>query len=300
MGRLDPLHKPAPPLKACFDQGRFDTSAPLLSWLLLLLYLPIGSFVAVLRTLVGPVWAVVYHLLLPDAIRPWVVRCIAGPFFGYSVTWDNIEYLHDAKKPFVIVCNHVSDMEQNMFRAISNCTVLTRVTLPFPWVYDMMEFVHVGQRGERDRSMVKERIRKEISAGDKPVFVFAEGGTTNGKAGLLQYQKFVFSLPDVTIVPVAMSVSNLLPIRLDHLGVHPSFFGVVGNMVWMAFIPWKRYHFKFLPPQHARRGESDIDYAKRVQRLTAHALDIAATDYTYKDKAAFRQELYSERGHKQR
>ena len=97
---------------------------------------------------------------------------------------------------------------------------------------------------------------------------------------LLQYNKFVFSL-GLGIQPYTLTVNPHLPINVDM----PSK-SMFPNLFWFFFCPFVTYHFTPLPVVHRQDKETPEQFAKRVQKMTADALGIACTTYSYKDKVS--------------
>jgi hypothetical protein len=100
------------------------------------------------------------------------------------------------------------------------------------------------------------------------------------------YQKFLFSL-EKPILPVALRAwVPLIPVEPGVLGT-----SVLREVLWLFFYPVLVFDVKFLEPQTKRPGEGDVEFAKRVQEMTAKELQICATDYTYKDALQLRSRL---------
>jgi len=125
----------------------------------------------------------------------------------------------------------------------------------------------------QDRQVVLDHL----SATKRPLLFFPEGWDTNCKTGILLYQKFLFSLGK-PIVPVALKVHiPFLPLSASMLGT-----SVLREVLWLFFYPCIIFNLTFMQPQSIQKGETEIQFARRVQCMTANTLGVVATEYTYK------------------
>ena len=117
--------------------------------------------------------------------------------------------------------------------------------------------------------------------------VFPEGWDSNGRVGIMQYQKFLFSL-GIPVQPVALKVSiPWLPmIEASKLGT-----SIFAEILWMCFVPFFYFELEFLPIQKQQEKETEIEFAKRVQVMTANALNVTPTEYSFKDALELRKKL---------
>src|SRR5690349_16867435 len=88
-------------------------------------------------------------------------------------------------------------------------------------------------------------ILKKIAESAYPLLVFPEGWDTNGKVGLVQFQKFLFSI-GVTIQPVSLQCT-VVGLSCALPGVLGS--SIVKEFLFMLFTPFYEYELSFLPPQ---------------------------------------------------
>lgn len=134
--------------------------------------------------------------------------------------------------------------------------------------------------------MDRKNVLNALEKSSKTLLFFPEGWDTNTKTGLMVYQKFLFSLGK-PILPVALRAwVPLIPVEPGVLGT-----SVLREVLWLFFYPVLVFDVKFLEPQQKRDGESDVEFAKRVQEMTAKELQICATNYSYKDALQLRSRL---------
>ena len=98
---------------------------------------------------------------------------------------------------------------------------------------------------------------------------------------LLQYNRFCFSLGK-SIQPLYLHVRPNMPLNIDIPSKN-----MFPNWFWFMFCPGVYFEYTCLPVQHIQEGETPEEFAKRVQKMTADALGIACTTYSYKHKVFF-------------
>jgi 1-acyl-sn-glycerol-3-phosphate acyltransferase len=215
----------------------------------------------------------------------------------------------ELREASVIVANHVSQLDAVPFRLASPCTTLLRETygphaprpsgriarflallprlfLP-PILNACFSPIYVptpeaaGDEGERAR---RERVRHAAAAATacgRPLLLFPEGSITNGRAGLMRFAQFAFSL-EGAVRPVALRLRTALPLEADTV-----FAPLPINLLWSFFQPWQTFEVSVLPAL-ARRvelGESAAEFAARAARCIAMSLGQEATPHCSADKA---------------
>ena len=83
----------------------------------------------------------------------------------------------------------------------------------------LLNMVYVPQKSRSEgnsaqRDEIRNQVRDILENKSNPILVFPEGGLTNGKAGLLQYHKFMFSL-NVGVQPIVLKHRRPLPININ-------------------------------------------------------------------------------------
>jgi len=116
----------------------------------------------------------------------------------------------------------------------------------------------------------------------RPLFVFPEGATSNGK-GLLRFESFAFSL-GAPVQPVAVKVHRRFPIRASLLQA-----AYTRDLLWTLFCPFTEIEFTVLPAQQRTEGEHPAAFAERVRQKIARKLVVPPTPYTARDKAMLRE-----------
>jgi hypothetical protein len=181
------------------------------------------------------------------------------------------------------------------------------------------------ERAEDKANILKvlDELDPSSTSSPSPLLFFPEGWDNTGRRGLLLYQRFLFSL-DRPILPVSLSarVPFELPLNLSILGTN-----VLKETCWLFFFPYVQFDLHFLPLQYrgrengsrsgggnisgksqTREGgqkvkereeeeeENDIEFARRVQELTALYLKIVATNYSYREALKLRNFVMSSGG----
>jgi len=133
---------------------------------------------------------------------------------------------------------------------------------------------------------MRSAIVKQIESAEWPLLWFPEGWDTSGSVGVLQFQRFLFSVGK-PIHPVALSARvPLLPLLPTKLGTT-----LVKEVLLLLFVPCYEYELRFLSQQSIAPGQSPEDFASSVQSLIADELGLVPTSYTYKDALNYRKTL---------
>lgn len=250
------------------------------------LYAPIGISLFLFRMfLFFPISILIWIL---DGYLPLWLLNILRPVMGVRMTM--IGWKPSYTRIPIICANHTTPFDVLPFLGHFNISVLidkgffesTSLILPYVKLIKGIPLV----RSSLSREMDKESILQALSAKHTQLLFFPEGWDTNGKTGLLQYQKWLFSL-DKEILPVAIKVS------VPWLPLDPSLLGtsILKELFYIFACPWYHFELSFLPPVSRGKDQSDIEFAASVQKLTADSLGIDCTQYNYKDALEYRRKL---------
>ncbi|KAE9029170.1 hypothetical protein PR003_g12293 [Phytophthora rubi] len=261
--------------------------------LLLLLYTPFGLVLLLLRG----ICCFLVALILPrvcseDQIDRWRLARVFVWLTGTRVRLED-EHLFEKgeDRAEIIVSNHISEFDAVAMLGITPAYILGydfyKKMLFFKLLGDKAGLVYVPyvsrQQGNgAGRDAVRQIIVERLARGNKPLAAFPEGGLTNGRKGLLQYHKFLFSL-EKTVQPLAIRASDgPFPVNIND---ETSTF--LANVLWYLFVPWHTYTVQFLPCTKAAPGEDPLVVAQRVMKATADALEQQASPFMYRDKIAY-------------
>ncbi|XP_014895982.1 lipid droplet-regulating VLDL assembly factor AUP1 [Poecilia latipinna] len=254
-----------------FDFRRFPKDAVAL--LLLLLYSPVGICLMLMRIFIG-IHVFLVSCAIPDSfVRRFVVRVMCS-VLGMHVRQRNPRSRDKNTK--LSICNHVTEFDHNIINLLTpfNTPQLEGSTGFMCWARGFME-IHSASSQEE----VGEFLQRYCSAdGAPPLLVFPEEDTTNGRAGLLKFSSWPFTLTD-SIQPVALRVSRPL---LSLSTIESSW---LTDLLWTFFSPCTVYHVSWLPPVSRQDGESTQEFANKVQELLAIELGLVSTKITKADKA---------------
>uniref|UniRef100_A0A1A8G5G4 Lipid droplet-regulating VLDL assembly factor AUP1 n=2 Tax=Nothobranchius korthausae TaxID=1143690 RepID=A0A1A8G5G4_9TELE len=254
-----------------FDFRRFPKDPVLL--LLLLIYFPVGICLMLIRIFIG-VHIFLVSCALPESfVRRFIVRVMCS-VLGMHVRQRNPRSRDKNTKLYI--CNHVSEFDHNIINLLTSCNTpqLEGSTGFVCWARGFME-IHSASSQEA----VGETLQRYCStAGTPPLLLFPEEDTTNGRAGLLKFSSWPFSLTG-SIQPVALRVTRPL-LSLSTLGS-----SWLTELAWTFFAPWTVYHVSWLPPVSRQEGESTQEFANKVQELLAAELGLISSKITKADKA---------------
>ncbi|MEQ2181734.1 Ancient ubiquitous protein 1, partial [Goodea atripinnis] len=254
-----------------FDFRRFPKDAVAL--LLLLIYSPVGICLMLMRIFIG-VHVFLVSCAIPESIvRRFVVRIMCS-VLGMHVRQRNPRSRDKNTKLYI--CNHVTEFDHNIINLLTpfNTPQLEGSTGFMCWARGFME-IHSASSQEA----IGESLQRYCSTeGTPPLLVFPEEDTTNGRAGLLKFSSWPFSLTE-SIQPVALRVSR--PV----LSLSTVESGWLIDLLWTLFAPCTVYHVSWLPPVSRQDGESTQEFANKVQELLAIELGLVSTKITKADKA---------------
>ncbi|XP_037833270.1 lipid droplet-regulating VLDL assembly factor AUP1 [Kryptolebias marmoratus] len=254
-----------------FDFRRFPKDPVVL--LLLMVYFPVGICLMFLRIFIG-VHVFLVSCALPESfVRRFIVRIMCS-VLGMHVRQKNPRSRD--KNTQLFICNHVTEFDHNIINLLTPCNTpqLEGSTGFVCWARGFME-IHSASTQEA----VGESLRRYCSTdGTPPLLLFPEEDTTNGRAGLLKFSSWPFSLTG-SIQPVALRVTRPF-VSLSTLGS-----SWLTELLWTFFTPCTVYHVSWLPPVSRQDGESAQEFANKVQELLAGELGLVSTKITKADKA---------------
>ncbi|XP_062488176.1 lipid droplet-regulating VLDL assembly factor AUP1 isoform X3 [Pezoporus occidentalis] len=193
---MEPPSAPGP--ERLFDSHRFPSDGFLL--LALLLYAPVGLCLLVLRLFIG-VHVFLVSCALPDSVlRRFIVRVMCS-VLGLCVQQSDPR-LRDAGVR-VYIANHVTQFDHNVINLLTSCNTPALNSAPgfICWSRGFMELGVSGSRAE----LVDSLKAYSSHRGNPPLLLFPEEAATNGRAGLLHFSSWPFSVSDV-VQPVALQV----------------------------------------------------------------------------------------------
>lgn len=276
----------------------------------LVLYLPLGLLLVPLRLLLLLFTGILAtfqcsSFCLPRKLHTVLLRIELLVFFG---VWISVKGKPAADCP-LWVANHISEADAVVLRAISDPYILgyafykdlwwlklTPIRL-FKMIYVPTKSRSEGNAAGRDEMnrIIRETLTPSLQSQQSPqsqqgkgrqsgsgerLLLFPEGGLTNGRVGLLQYHKFVFSL-GLPVQPIALSLWSPLPLQVDHM-----YASALHNALWFLFVPFQIYTIEFLSSVSINQegGETPLAFSRRVMHNTADHLHIQASPFLYSDK----------------
>lgn len=270
-GQVSPLTNEIE-LSSLFETQRL--AGPVPGWFLA--YGPVGVALAALRTLVLAVWLALAVLMGNKGGARFVGQGVW--LLGIRMRVRGRENL--AEGGHVVVANHVFTLEGLAWLSVRpSVTVLkgaVLTSLPYALGSRLLSLIVSDAPG------AAREVALAARNGSRPLLVFPEGATSNGK-GLLRFDPFAFAL-GVPVQPVAIRIRRRFPIRVSLL--HAAY---TQDLLWNLFCPFTEIEFTVLPAQRRMAGEHSAAFAERVRQMIARELGVPATPYRAKDKAMLRE-----------
>ncbi|XP_010491155.1 PREDICTED: glycerol-3-phosphate acyltransferase 7-like [Camelina sativa] len=253
------------PLPVIFHDGRLVKLPTPGTALVILLWIPFGIILAVIRIFVG--------FLLPLGAIPYVSRIF------------NIRFIVKGKPPapatagnpgVLFVCTHRTLMDPVVLSYVLGRSI-PAVTYSISRLSEILSPIPTF-RLTRIRDVDAEMIKKELSNGD--LVVYPEG-TTCREPFLLRFSALFAELTD-DIVPVAMNYR----VGFFHATTARGWKGL--DPIFFFMNPRPVYEVTFLNQLEVEAtcssGKSPYDVANYVQRILAATLGFECTNFTRKDK----------------
>ncbi|KFU85588.1 Ancient ubiquitous protein 1, partial [Chaetura pelagica] len=245
----------------------------------LLLYAPVGLCLLVLRLFIG-VHVFLVSCALPDSLlRRLIVRVMCS-VLGLFVRESDPRLREGSVRVFI--SNHLTHFDHNIISLLTSCNTPALNSAPgfICWSRGFMELGVTGSRAE----LVDSLKAYSSHRGNPPLLLFPEEAATNGRAGLLRFSSWPFSIVDM-VQPVALQVQRPL------VTVSVADSSWITELLWTFFVPFTVYQVRWLPsvPRHVE--EPSEDFALRVQELLAMELGVVSTRLTAADKTEHMKRL---------
>ncbi|KFV14478.1 Ancient ubiquitous protein 1, partial [Pterocles gutturalis] len=217
---------------------------------------------------------------LPDSVlRRFIVRVMCS-VLGLFVRESDPRLRNVSVR--VYIANHVTQFDHNVINLLTSCNTPALNGAPgfICWSRGFMELGVTGSRAELVDSLKVYSSHR----GNPPLLLFPEEAATNGRAGLLRFSSWPFSVSDV-VQPVALQAQRPL------ITVSVADSSWVTELLWTFFVPFTVYQVRWLPSVPRRAEEPSEDFALRVQELLAVELGVVSTRLTAADGAEHMKRL---------
>lgn len=257
-----------------FDAKRFSSES---KWILVILYFPIGLLLTVLRFFIGfHVYVVACILPKTSAVRCFVLRVMCG-VLGLIVIQHDLENRNSRSR--IIVSNYTTPFDHVAIELVKPNVMPSIWDLPNILVW-LLGYRDMGAKHGRETLI--QNASRHCQDSSIPLLAFPEGATTNGKAGLLKFSVWPFSL-EQNVQPVTIELKRPL------ICVAPSILNSKwwADLLWFFFVPFSVFHLRYLPEMSQTDDETPQEFAKRVQTAMAESLNVEPTMFTSGDKMEY-------------
>ncbi|KAI3459496.1 hypothetical protein Pfo_016159 [Paulownia fortunei] len=259
-----PVRQDALPKPVIFDDGRLVQKPTPLMALLIILWLPFGVLLSILR-----VFSVSYS---PVSLCYYVLQLLGCP-----VTVKGTPPSQPGATGLTMVCNHRNVLDPVIVSATlrRTTTSITYSVARFTEFLSPIKTCRLSRNRDSDAKLIKDILEQGWD-----LVMFPEG-TTCREPYLLRFSSLFAELTD-WIVPVAISVKTSMfhgSTARGHKWLDPFFF---------FMNPLPAYEITFLnmlsPDQSCSAGKSSYEVANNVQEMIAKTLNYKCTNLTRKDK----------------
>ncbi|XP_071442000.1 lipid droplet-regulating VLDL assembly factor AUP1-like isoform X2 [Hetaerina americana] len=256
-----------------FDESRFPSGW---SAMPLLFYFPLGLALATVRFFIG------FQAYLAASLLPQLtlIRRSMSLVLGIVVQQESPGNRDKSVK--VIVANYLTPFDHLAMHLVEG----TVTPNSWGWPSSLGEAIGVMDLGVKQgsESLIQNAASHLMKPTAAPLFAQPEGGSTNGKKGLLKFGTWPFSLGSActSVQPVALSVwrPGITDLAPSPLASRPWM-----DLFWFLFVPFTLFTVRYLPCVQKKEGETTEEFSDRVQELVAANLNLMPTKYTAADKA---------------
>ncbi len=286
-------------LEDLFNTGSHIRPYTIINRIIFALYFPVGACLLLFRLALLAALIVVL-VLLPNSYRlPPLFYLYAGPLFGIVTKVNDKRTIKPKRGKTVdlVSCNHCGCFDVFPFLAAGYDPFVlvdagffksSFIARQFEKVVGAVHLQRERETRETDRKQVMTCLEEGGKTGRKSLLWFPEGWDSTGRVGLMLYQRYLFSLGK-PVWPVALRTNiPFLPLESSMLGT-----SVVNECLWLFSTPFVVFELTLMDPLEKEENESDIEFAKRTQTITANELGIVPTDFSFRDALSYRRSLTS-------
>ena len=197
-----------------------------------------------------------------------VLHRILSRVFSAIITFHHTEYR--AARNSICVANHTSPIDVIILSTDNSFSMIGQEHGGF---FGMVQRTlsqtanHIWfERSEaKDRHMVAEKMREHIQVKDNlPILIFPEGTCINNTS-VMMFKKGCFEITEAPIYPVAIKYDNRFGDAFWNSSKHELFQYLILMMTSWAIV----VDVYYLPPMTIEKGESSVDFARRVKAAIA-------------------------------
>jgi len=267
-------------IEKLFHLKRFN-SLNTLTFLLFMVYVPIGCAFLLLRILMS----LQYVILISILPKNWLIRRILMRvylfFMGIVVTTGGNNFQRE--EAMLLISNHVSHVDAIALEAVVPSCRVDALNLP-----PLLNYI-MGWHNEAD-----------LHKSHHCYSFFPEEDTTNGKVGILKFSKTTFDkkiyqqYSQTVIQPVVIMANRpwFIPVNVNTL-----FSTFLSDLLWCLFVPFTQFHISFIPARELEKNADEKtkeDFIEKLQKDMAYVLAIETSSISAKDKNDYLKKLRHE------
>ncbi|KRT82808.1 hypothetical protein AMK59_3061 [Oryctes borbonicus] len=254
-------------IKQLFSYSRFSESPSKIG--LLLIYIPVGITLFILRTLLALLLYFTSFILPNAPIFHNIVYKLSYISLGIIVNVENIEKKEEADG---IVTNKVSYFDSMVINSVAKCItpgIYLNTFLSSAFGIHYFKSTNNIEELKRDLSNV-------VSESKVPIYFQPESIITNGRA-LLKFSIWPFTLCN-KVQPVTITINRP---GLD-IPISTIYSGYWSDLFFFMFVPCTVYRIKFLPAVE-KKGLSEETFINKVRLNIANDLKVKLSNYSAAD-----------------
>ncbi|XP_059175735.1 lipid droplet-regulating VLDL assembly factor AUP1-like [Physella acuta] len=252
-------------IESLITMSRFPSFA---SYLPLVLYLPLGIALAVVRLFIFLHVALLFYILPTSFPFKSVILRIMLSVTGLPISTHGIP--HPAKRN-ILIANHITNLDPFILAVLYPHILAVEGPFLSSVLYSIFS-KKCALPADKNHSDILVLLKDTIRENDAPLLFFPERIKSNGKNKLLKFSILPFEV-DTPIQPIVIQAHRYI---FDiNISTHKS--SVYTDLLWCFILPVSLFTVKFLPVTERKKDESTAEFTSRVESNMAKSLGVSTS-----------------------